>query len=70
MSDDYRDRIGTIGEQIGREARRQLRGFPREVRRQLGGFRRETPRQLGGFGSELMAQIFGRPTGRRPRGRR
>lgn len=59
-------RLGRVAREIGREARRQLRGFPaREVRRQLRGFGREVPRQLGGFGSELMAQLFGRPRRRK-----
>jgi len=71
MANDSSSAIGRIGREIGREARRQLRGFPaREARRQLRGFGREIPRQLGGFGSEIMRQIFGGPKKRQARGRR
>jgi hypothetical protein len=46
-----------IGKEIGREAARQMRGFPDEFRRQV----------TGGWGNEFAHQIFGTPRRRRRR---
>ena len=52
-------RLRQIGNEIRREAKRQLRGFGREAKWQLGGFKGEVKHQLGGFGRELRHQLFG-----------
>ena len=56
-------------DQLRREFKHQLRGFPREAKYQLRGFGREAAHQLGsGWGEEFARQIFGTPRHRR-RGR-
>jgi hypothetical protein len=56
-----------IGNEIRREAARQLRGFGPELKGQLtGGWGKEVGRQVGGFGGEFARQLFG---GRRGRGK-
>jgi hypothetical protein len=50
-------------EQLRREFKQQLRGFPREAKYQLRGLGREAVhQQLGsGWGQEFARQIFGPP---------
>jgi hypothetical protein len=49
-----------VMDQLRREFKHQLRGFPREAKYQLRGFGREAARQLGGgWGEEFARQIFG-----------
>jgi hypothetical protein len=59
MANGYSSGVKNIGNQIRREAARQLRGFDREFKRQLGGFGGEARRQVGGFGHEFARQLFG-----------
>ena len=57
-----------VMDQLRREFKHQLRGFPREGKYQLRGFGREAAHQLGsGWGAEFARQIFGEGerTGRR-----
>jgi len=58
--------IRKIGQEIRREARRQLGGFSGEFRRQLGrGWVGEAQYQARGFGEEFAHQLFGSPHRRR-----
>jgi len=60
--------IGYVAREIGKEAKRQLRGFPREFKRQLSGFGSEAGHQLtSGWGQEFARQIFGTSRRRRRR---
>lgn len=58
MKNDRSEGLRKVGRQIGKEAARQLRGFPREFRSQL----------ADGWGKEFARQIFGAGwRARRPR---
>ena len=58
--------VKKITRQIGKEAARQMRGFPREFKHQLRGFGGEAAHQVGsGWGEEFARQIFGNPRHRR-----
>jgi hypothetical protein len=59
MANGYSSGIKKVGNEIRREAQRQLRGFDREFKHQLSGFGREAKRQVGGFGDEFARQLFG-----------
>ena len=58
--------VKKITRQIGKEAARQLRGFPNEFKYQVRGFGGEAEHQLGhGWGDEFARQIFGTARHRR-----